>query len=236
MKRFYKLVSISQKPEGWMILLDGKEINTPSRNSKLSAPSEALANAIMEEWAAQSDVVVPDTMPLTQILNTKIDRVANERSVMSDMILKYFNTDLVFYRVDQPEELAKRQMQVWGPHVRWFEEKFACDLETTTGLNALTQEDKAHEAVGGYVQALDDDHFTVLQLVVSICGSLVLGVAFVERELSAADAFKAIRVEENYKAEIYNEALHGQDPAQEKKDTVALDDLKAAEQYLRLLA
>ncbi len=235
MKRFYKLVSVSQKPDGWAILLDGKDIKAPSRQRTLVASTESLAHAVMEEWAAQAELIVPDLMPLTQILNTKIDRVSTERTVMSEMIMKYFNTDLVFYRVDEPQELAQRQKDAWNPHVSWFEEQFDCGLETTTGLRALTQAQAAHDSVRSYIDALDHDRFTVLQLVVSICGSLVLGVAFSERKINADQAFSAIRVEEQYKAEIYNEALHGQDPAQEKKDQSALADLKAAEKYLSLL-
>jgi chaperone required for assembly of F1-ATPase len=92
-----------------------------------------------------------------------------------------------------------------------------------------------HDLVSGFIHSLDDDHFAVLQIIVPATGSLVLGLAFVEGAITAEEAFAAIRVEENYKAALYNEALHGPDPAQEKKDHAIMSDLKACAEFLSLL-
>ena len=65
-----------------------------------------------------------------------------------------------------------------------------------------------------------------------LTGSLLLGLAFVRQAITPEEAFAAARVEESHKAELYNEAKHGPDPAQEKKDREALRDLQAARDYL----
>ncbi len=45
----------------------------------------------------------------------------------------------------------------------------------------------------------------------------------------------AARVEEQFKAEIYNEELYGPDPHEEKKDTAKKNDLEASAQFLECL-
>jgi chaperone required for assembly of F1-ATPase len=234
MKRFYKLVSTRKDPEGYAILLDGKPVKTPSRET-LRVASSALADALAREWMSQKEKIVPASMPLTQLTTTKIDRVSRERAVMQESVLKYFNTDLLCYRTDSPPELAAAQTQSWDPKLNWFAKKFGYELQTTESLVAFMHPSAAHEAVKKYVSALDDDHFTVLQLVTAASGSLILALGFVENAWGAEEVFAAARVEEAHKARIYNEEKYGPDPAQEKKDRALKTDLEAAESYISLL-
>lgn len=233
MKRFYKLVSVHTEVDGFSVLLDGKPVRTPLRNI-LRVKTQALAQAIMQEWADQREKIEPETMPLTQIAATKIDRVAAERAAMEKMVLQYLDTDLLCYRTAQPPELAERQGALWDPWLTWFEQEFGVTLLTTNALAALKQPKAAHEGVRKYVQSLDDDHFTILQLVTGLSGSLILALGAVEGT-GAEMLFDSMRVEERYKAELYNEEKYGPDPAQEKKDKAAIRDLQAAEFYLSAL-
>lgn len=234
MKRFYKLVSTQKSQGGYTVELDGKPVKTPLK-STLLAPNEAIAHELVREWAGQGDDIIPDSMPLTQILSTQIDKVERERDRLQAPLLKYLDTDLICYRTDKPEELRRAQEEAWNPAIDWFEKKFSAPLKITTGLSALQQSPQAHKAAQDYVQSLPNEHFTILQLVAPISGSVVLGCAFVEGQISAEQLFKAIRVEENFKAAIYNEDFYGQDPAQEAKDKAIQRDLEAAQTYLSLL-
>lgn len=234
MKRFYKLVSTQKEAGGFSILLDGKPIKTPARHVLL-APNEALANAIVKEWAAQGETIKPDTMPLMQILSTRIDRVSTEREGMTAALMKYLNTDLLCYRTDHPPEMGARQAEEWDQWLEWFEKAFEEKLETTTGLKALEQPEEAHGKVEAYIKAFEDDYFTVLQILTPLSGSLVLGLAFVDGVITPDEVYAAARVEELYKAGIYNEDKYGPDPAQDKKDQAIQADLAAAAEYLDLL-
>lgn len=235
MKRFYKTVTLGDTPGGYSILLDGKPVKTPARHL-LMIENENLAQAIMMEWVAQDDKILPDSMPLTQLQTTKIDRISTERAAMTAGLLKYIDTDLLCYRTEHPPETARRQVESWDPWLQWFAQEFGVRLETTHDLKALKQPAAAHSAVKNFVTALDDDHFTVLQLLTPLTGSLVLAIAFTRRALTPQQAFDAARVEENHKAELYNEEKYGPDPAQAKKDQAALSDLSAAAKFLDLLA
>ncbi len=234
MKKFYTLVSTQKTDQGYLVTLDSRPVKTAMK-SELVAPNEAIANALVSEWSAQDEDIIPDTMPVTQILNTKIDRIAHERSAIEDYIFKYLDTDLLCYRTDQPPELKAAQEQAWDGYLKWFEEQFGIALETTYGLSALSQPKAAHQAVQTHIKALDDDDFTVLQLLVSASGSLILPLAALEGKADADEVYAAMRVEENFKAEIYNEELYGPDPAQEAKDKAIFADIKSALNYLSLL-
>jgi chaperone required for assembly of F1-ATPase len=235
MKRFYKLVSTQETNNGYLIMLDGRAVKTAMKE-ELLASTEALANALVLEWSGQEEEIVPDSMPLTQILSTKIDRVAKERSAMEEILFKYVDTDLLCYRTDHPPELQTAQEEAWDGYLEWFENEHGANLETTHAITALTQSAAAHDAIQSNIKSLSDDHFTVLQLVSSSCGSLVLGLAALVGKANADELYAAIRVEEKFKAEIYNEEFYGGDPAQEQKDKAIQADLKSALEYLELLS
>ncbi|HOO80905.1 MAG TPA: ATP12 family protein [Alphaproteobacteria bacterium] len=236
MKKFYKLVSVHQEVSGWAVHLDSRPVKTPLKKTLL-ASSETMATAIQEEWAAQGETIDPETMPLTQILSTQIDRVSEQRAAMSAELLKFLDTDLICYRApkDQPAGQAEKQAESWDRWLTWFEDKFDCALQTTTDLAALKQPAAAHTAVQTKTDALDDARFTALQLVVPLSGSLVLGLAFIEGAITPQEIYNAARVEEHFKDEIYNAEKYGRDPLSEKKDAAMLRDLEAAAAFLNLL-
>lgn len=234
MKRFYKIVTHHETSEGFRIHLDGKPVKTPQKNI-LSTSHEGLAEAIVLEWASQGDAILPDTMPLTQILTTKIDRVSAQRAEMTGFLLKYINTDLIFYRAETPPEMPQRQAEAWDPILKWMEQRFDCQLKTTTTIQAIEQPQKLHEAISKNIISLDDDHFTILQLVSSLTGSIAIGMMFLEKKINAENAFNAARVEEKYHGEIYGEEKYGPEPQQEKKDRAIQRDLTAAANYLDLI-
>lgn len=233
MKRFYKLVSVARQPGGFAICLDGKSVKTPA-GAALLAPTEALADAVMKEWMAQVEKIDPETMPLTQILSTRIDRVGAERPAMTAALLKYLDTDLLCYRAEE-EEVAKKQAALWDSPLQWFTGKFGA-LETTSALKALRQPAPVHGAVATYVAALDDDRFAILQLVTALSGSLILGLAFAEGETGPNQVFAAAHVEESHKGEIYNEKLYGLAPHEERRRAAMRRDLEAAALYRQTLA
>lgn len=234
MKRFYKIVTIARALGGFEIHLDGKPVKMPS-GATLCVPNEALATAVMLEWAGQETDIIPDSMPLTQILITGHDRVGRERAAMERAVLGYLDTDLLCYRATLPVETAKRQAETWNPWLQWFEKKFSVRLHTTENLQAIAQPPEAHAAVRDAVGRMDDLRFTVTQMVVSQSGSLVLGLAFAAGAVSPEQVIAAAHVEEGFKAEVYHENVHGLAPNEEKRRAGMLRDLNAAREFLRLL-
>lgn len=232
MKRFYTLVTYAPQGEGFAIHLDGKPIRTPARNL-LIAPTQALAEAIQGEWAGQEGEVKPESMPLTQILNTRIDKVAaGQRPDLEREVLKFLHTDLLYYRCEDPPEVAKAQGAAWDKWVEWAAEIYGTAPLTTTDLGVLTQPGVLVGALEKDVRALDVDRFTVLQMAVPMTGSLLLGLAFAKGAAEAEDLLRAAFAEEDYKAVFYKADLYGPDPLTQKRRLAMERDLTAAVRYL----
>lgn len=233
MKKFYSLVSTKKTDEGHAIQLDGKLIKTPS-GQELVAPSRALADAIAAEWSSQGEMIDPASMPLTALLNTAIDR-AREREAITASLLKYLDTDLLCYRVREPEILAAREKEIWDKWLSWFDEHFEVPLEITFGLDAIAQDEEAHRRVWNYMEGLDEFYFAILQVVTAQAGSIVLGLAFIENVITPDEVFETHWLEEIYYAEQANEAEYGDDPVTAKKQAAMKAELAAAQSFLDLL-
>lgn len=231
-KRFYTMVSSRKIDDGYEIQLDGKAIQTPLKMD-LVAPSKALADAVVVEWSEQVDTVKPETMPLTQLLITSIDKI-RDRDKITEGAMRYLDTDLVCYWAKEPEELAKEQKEVWGRWVKWFDEHFEVPLYTTKKIDPIKQEEEAHKRAWNYIEALDDQYFTVLHVMTSLSGSLILALAFVEGDISPEEIFAASYLEELYKGRLYNEELHGASPEEEAEREEFKRDAAAARQFIDL--
>lgn len=233
MKRIYKLASHTKTEDGFVIQLDGKSVKT-ALGQPLAAPNRTIADAVVKEWASQGEEVVPDLMPMMQMLTTAIDGI-RERDAITKTLLKYLDTDLLCYRVKEPQELAKRQKEVWDRWLAWFDEHFESPLDVTFGLKALEQDADTHKQIWNYLEALDEYYFTILQIVTSLTGSIVLGLAFIEHEAQPEDIFNAAELEEIYHAEIAGEEVHGADPVQDRRQKVMKRELQSAKMFLDLL-
>ena len=204
MKRFYKTVSVAPVDGGFAVLLDGKPVKTPGRNT-LILPSEKLALAIATEWQGQGAEIIATTMPLLRLANTVIDGVAVHHEEVIDAILRFGENDLLCYRAHQPPELVSRQRAGWDPVLEWARQKHGVRMTVAEGL---THVDQTPEALAALRRALEGfDAFTLggLHVAASITGSTVLALAVAAGEISGAQAFELSRIDEIYQAEKWGE-------------------------------
>lgn len=232
MKRFYTMASHKKSDSGYVIQLDGKPIKTPL-GQEMASPTKSLADAVVAEWAAQEEKVKPDAMPMTQLLTTAIDKI-RDRQKITEACMRYLDTDLVCYWTKEPEELAKLQKEKWGDWTKWFESHFEVPLYTTTKIDAIKQDEEAHKRVWNYIEALDDYYFTVLHVMTSLSGSIVLALAFSEGDITPDDIFAMSYLEELYRGDIYNEDLHGAAPQEEAEREAFKRNAEAAKLFLEL--
>jgi chaperone required for assembly of F1-ATPase len=197
MKRFYKGVSVG---EGNAVLLDGRPLKTP-RGGSLDLPSQALAEAIAEEWRAQGDEIDPQAMPLTKLANTAIDGVTPRRDEVIAEIAAFAKHDHLCYRTDTPAELVRRQSEAWDPLLDWAAERYGAPLIPVNGITSVAQPETSIEAMRKAVDVLDPFALSALHVIASICGSLVLGLAVADNRLSPAEAFALSQIDERFQAE-----------------------------------
>ena len=217
MKRFYENVTVSETPEGFRFLLDGRPVQTPARRA-LVLPNHALAEALAEEWRVQGPEMQPLTMPLTRLVNTVVDGVRAKREETIAAILRFGENDLLSYRAEAPVELARRQGQ-WDAWLDWAHQHHGARLEITSGIGHVGQSPEALATLQRAIAAQDDYALAALHTFSSITGSLVLGLAVLEGELAPAEAFTLSRLDEAYQAETWG-ADH---EAQERATRLALE-------------
>ncbi|HXC28782.1 MAG TPA: ATP12 family protein [Stellaceae bacterium] len=230
MKRVYKSVSTCAVEDGWGVTLDGKPLRTPAKRG-LRVPSKALAMAIAAEWDAQDPDIRPETMPLTRLAATAIDRTAAGRDKVVAEVANYAATDLVCYRAEHPPALAARQEAMWQPLIDWAAGRYDAGLAVTAGIVPLAQSPASLKAYAGAVAALDDFRLTALHAATGACGSLVIALALYESRLDAETAFAASQLEETFQIEAWGEDAE----ATARRATLA-EDIKAVARFFELLA
>jgi chaperone required for assembly of F1-ATPase len=228
-KRFYKEVTIAEADGGYAVLLDGKAIRTPAR-VHLFLPGRKLAEALAEEWRAQGDTIKPETMPLTRLANTAIDRVAPDPAAAVAQILAFGRTDALCYRAAEPAELATRQKQHWDPLLAWAEDRYGARLKVTAGIGYVDQPPDALRALESAVCAYDPFAIAALHAAATVLGSLVVALALADGRLDPEAAFAVAHVDETYQAERW-----GWDPEAERRRRERLSELLNAERFFRLV-
>ena len=176
-KRFYTSVSVEAKgPGDYHIRLDGRAVRTPAK-AELAVPTEALAQAIAEEWRAQGTHIDPSSMPLTRLANSAIDGVTRREAEVRADIAKYAGSDLLCYRAEGPEALQRRQAEVWDPILRWAEQELGARFAIGTGLMPVAQPDAAKAAVARALEDYDGFALAALHVITTLTGSVLLALA-----------------------------------------------------------
>lgn len=234
MQRFYKDVTVGPAVGGgYVVMLDGRPVRTPAK-SLMAASTRTLADAVAAEWAAQDAAIVPETMPLTQLLTTEIDRAIPERAAITQTALTYIDSDLLCYLADEPQSLAEEQARVWSPWLTWFANRYGAALATTSALIRLDQPQAAHTAARTGIDLMDAGQFTVFQAITALCGSAVLGLAAAAAAIDSETLWRAALCEELFYEKSHDLERHGLDPAEQKRRDGLRRDLDAAIRYLAL--
>ena len=211
MKRFYKSVSLVADADGTAIQLDDRPVRTPGKRS-LTVPTNALAGAVADEWRAQGETIVPNSMPLTQIASTALDHVGPNRGEVVEVTAAYGRSDLLCYRADAPDSLISRQQEAWDPVLIRFTDRHGARLATTTGIIHCTQPSEAIEIMDQLVDEHDDWCLAAL-------GSLVLALELVSGDLSPAEAMALAHIDEDFQIERWGQ----DDEALERRAGIAAD-------------
>ena len=229
MKRFYERATATPVERGWTVTLDERPVRTPAR-APLVLPTQALAEAIAEEWRAQGDSISPATMPLTGLANAAIDRVGPNRDSFIDELARYAESDLVCYRADHPADLVARQADAWDPLIAWAAKRYDVAFETVAGIMHRPQPPSTVERLRAALAARDDFALTPMQPLVTISGSLVIALALAEGAIDVDAAWAAGQLDELYQVERW-----GDDPLAAKGREERRASLGAAARFLTLL-
>ena len=229
MKRFWKTVDVMAGEDGSSIQLDGRPVRTPARTA-LKVPSEALAEAIADEWREAGEDIDPRAMPLTGIANAAIDRVALDEHAFAAGLARYAEADLACYRAEGPRGLIARQEQSWDGLLNWARRRYDVDFVTTPGLVHVAQPQATVERLAHAVTALDAFHLAGLSPLVTIGGSLIAALAVMEKAITTEQAWDAVSIDERWQLEQWGADAEAEAALENRRC-----DFLAAARFLELL-
>lgn len=175
-KRFWKETSIIADDRGYSISLDGRPVKTPE-GYPFIVKAERLASEIRDEWDAQEEKISPDTMPMYKFSVTAIDRVSTQRQAVVDELGAYGASDLLCYREDRDHRLADHQQNTWQSYLDWANQRFDVQLKVFGGIMPGDQDQHTKSKLKNAVDQFDDFQLSGLHSLVTVSGSLVLGLA-----------------------------------------------------------
>lgn len=229
MKRVYREVATAPAEWGHTVRLDGRPVKTPRRRP-LILPTAALAELVAAEWAAQSETVEPDRMPVNRLATTAIDLMPERRSGAIEQVVAYVETDLLCYRAAYPKALVEAQARHWDPPLAWIAEAYGIRLATTAAMMPLGRPDAAVRAVASVVAGLGDWPLVGVHALTTTTGSVVLALMVHARALSAAQAGDAALVDERFERQRW-----GEEADAVAREVRLLAEVEAAERFLHAL-
>lgn len=225
MKRFWTDVSVGA--EG--LALDDKPVRTPLR-APLVLPPPALAAAVADEWRAVDDDVDPRAMPLTGLSNAAIDRITPDTAAFAAGLARYGESDLLYYRAAEPAPLVERQASAWDPVLDWARTRYDVHFEPVTGVMHHAQPPATIARLGEAIAARSAFELAALSHIVTVTGSLLLGLALAEEAITPEAAWTTARIDDEWQAEMW-----GRDEVAEAATAAHRADFDAGVRLLALL-
>jgi chaperone required for assembly of F1-ATPase len=204
-KRFYDKAAVLERDGLFHVALDGRTARTPARNP-LAVASQPVAEAVATEWQAQADRIDPARMPLTRLVNSALDGVADQHEAVRAEIVRYAGSDALCYRAGEPEALVALQNEIWEPIRRDVEARIGARFLLAQGIVFAQQPAQTLAAVARHVAdipapvALAGAHN-----VMTLTGSaiLMLALAFGLRDADAV--WTAAHLDEDYQIGIWGQ-------------------------------
>lgn len=229
MKRFYKDVSVDRCEAGFRTLLDGRPLKTPAK-AELILPVKGLAEAVAVEWDEQEETIESAAMPVTRLATTALDRMPELRKAAVQEITDYTGTDLLCYRAPKPDELVRRQHELWQPPLDWMEKAYKVTFEVTGSLLPTPQPQATIDGVRKLVETVDDWPLVGLHGATTTLGSVVLALALWHGEIDGVVAAESCLLDELFEIEQW-----GQERDATRRHDVLRRDVKAIAQFMALL-
>lgn len=203
-RRFYKTAVAAERDGGFEIMLDERVLKTP-KGAAFVAPARTLADAIAQEWDAQTEKIAPAAMPITQLAFAAVDWTAPSRDQRIQYVASFGETDLCCHRASAPPDLVARQAGSWDPIVAWAREALDVHLPVVEGVVAAAIAPGELNKLKALAEALDDFTLTALSQAAGLSGSALIAFAFVGGKLTAQEAYVAATLDDEFALERWGE-------------------------------
>lgn len=227
-KRFYEQAAVLEQDGLFHVALDGKTARTPARKP-LAIASRPVAEALAAEWQAQAERIDPAVMPITRLVNSALDGVADQHEAVRAEIVRYSGSDALCYRATEPDNLVERQRTTWDPIIAGTEAALGARFALAEGVMFAGQASETLDAVARRVAdipaplALAGAHN-----VMTLTGSAILTLALADGRLDADATWAAAHLDEDYQIGIW-----GQDEEAAERRAIRRKEFDAAALLLK---
>jgi chaperone required for assembly of F1-ATPase len=222
-RRFYRQASVvDEAADAFSVRLDDRRIRTPAGTYVL-LPTRGLAQAVAAEWQAQQECIDPAGMPLTRLSNTIIDGVVKVCAQIEAEVVKYIQSDFLFYRADTPSGLIARQTEYWDPILAWARNAHGAHFLLAQGVTFVRQPEAAVAAMAAAIPT-DPWRLGAVSAMTTLTGSALIALAVAAGQLSVEAAWTAANVDEDWNMDTWG------------KDELALQRRASAEAEMRAAA
>lgn len=203
--RFYKQAGTLEQDGLFHVALDGRTARTPARKP-LAVGSRPVAEALAAEWEAQSERIDPARMPLTRLVNSALDGVADQQEAVRAEIVRYAASDALCYRAGEPAELVALQDAVWQPVLREVEALIGGRFVLSQGVVFAEQ---PMETLAAFARKVDAIHAPLALAgahnVMTLTGSAILTLALAHRLIGPDATWEAAHLDEDYQISVWGQ-------------------------------
>lgn len=196
-RRFWQDASVVEGETGFEVRLDDRPVRTPLK-ALLALPTRRMAEAVAAEWQAQEGVIDPASMPMTRSANAALDKVTPQHTEVAAMLAGYAETDLLCHRADHPQGLIDQQNKGWNPVLAWAADRYGAPLATVQGILPASHPAPSLASFRAVVSGFRPFPMTALHDLVTLSGSLVLGLWVADGAGSAEAAWGLSRIDEEW--------------------------------------
>ncbi|MEM6476959.1 MAG: ATP12 family protein [Pseudomonadota bacterium] len=228
MKRFYKAATAQEVDGGWQVMLDSRGMKTVKGSPQI-VPSEALAEALADEWARQGEEIDPKSFVFRDMADYAIDIVAPDVAAKADELTAYGDTDTLLYRADPDQPLYPRQLEVWEPIVTAFEAREGVKMTRVSGILHRPQAPEALAKLRAKLSGQSPFALAGLETMTTLAASLIIGLSSMEPETDAEALWNAASLEEDWQADLW-----GRDEEAEERRAKRQAGFLRAREFTRL--
>ena len=196
-KKFWKVIELKKKESKFGILLDENLLKTPQKKDFLIS-NIRIAKDLLKEWSSIQDDINFHNMPVTQICFSSLDRKRKEKIILLNKLTEYGMTDLLFYRDISGTELEKLQSKKWDKLLDWTQNEYNLDFKIVNGIMPVEQPKENYNTFFNELEKLDCISLTALSDIVTLSGSLILGLLLLKKKITSKQAWSLAKVDEEW--------------------------------------
>ncbi|KAH9926102.1 ATP12-domain-containing protein [Fomitopsis serialis] len=158
LKRFWKTVDVEERPDAFAVTLDKRPLRTPGGKPLLLPKSKRLvATLVASEWENQETLLKQHSLPMTSLASRAVDAFSEEqaRAEVREQLLKYFETDTICFRQNEPAVLVKLQETHWRPILDWAQSTFGIKVSTTDSFLLDPHPEETYEKLDKLMSEFD---------------------------------------------------------------------------------